>query len=94
MTSFLQQSPVQSIMNSCMLPGMCNLVQEWQWLLSFSAAIRSASALTNGRGFPRSFMLLKKDASDEMEKQPEIFVSNSSQITINELILRSRFFDG
>ncbi|XP_069137757.1 probable E3 ubiquitin-protein ligase HERC1 isoform X1 [Argopecten irradians] len=37
------------------------LVPEWQWLLSFSAAIKSADALTRRTQFPDSFKILNKD---------------------------------
>ncbi|XP_048738015.2 probable E3 ubiquitin-protein ligase HERC1 isoform X3 [Ostrea edulis] len=34
---------------------------EWQWLLSFSAAVKSAEALSNRSPFPDSFRMLNKD---------------------------------
>lgn len=37
------------------------LISEWQWLLSFSAAIKAAEALTRRTPFPESFKILNKD---------------------------------
>ncbi|XP_062621584.1 probable E3 ubiquitin-protein ligase HERC1 [Saccostrea cucullata] len=37
------------------------VIPEWQWLLSFSAAVKSAEALSNRTPFPESFRMLNKD---------------------------------
>lgn len=37
------------------------VIPEWQWLLSFSSAVKSAEALSNRTAFPESFRMLNKD---------------------------------
>ncbi|XP_052100156.1 probable E3 ubiquitin-protein ligase HERC1 isoform X2 [Mytilus californianus] len=45
------------------------LVPEWQWLLSFSTALKSTEALTKRTQFPESFKLLNREMT---ERRPEI----------------------
>ncbi|KAJ8304849.1 hypothetical protein KUTeg_018432 [Tegillarca granosa] len=40
------------------------LVPEWQWLLSFSAAMKSAESIIKRTPFPESFLLLNKDTRE------------------------------
>ncbi|XP_076465936.1 putative E3 ubiquitin-protein ligase HERC1 isoform X3 [Babylonia areolata] len=50
---------------------MCldRLVPEWQWLLSFSTALKSAAALLQRQPFPPTFRLLARSSVDEVQDQ-------------------------
>ena len=54
---------------------MCleRLVPEWQWLLSFSTALKSAAALLQRHPFPPAFRLLARNSVEEV--QDEAYVS-------------------
>jgi hypothetical protein len=49
------------------------LVPEWQWLLSYSAALKAASALLHRTPFPATFRLLARSAIEDT--QDEAYVS-------------------
>jgi hypothetical protein len=49
------------------------LVPEWQWLLSYSAALKAASALLHRTPFPATFRLLARSAVEDT--QDEAYVS-------------------
>jgi len=55
---------------------MCleRLVPEWQWLLSFSTALKSAAALLQRHPFPPAFRLLARNSVEEV--QDEAYVSS------------------
>lgn len=41
-----------------------HIVKEWQWLLIYSCAIKSADALLHRQPFPQTFKLLNKEKID------------------------------
>ena len=47
-----------------LLPGKDNIAKEWQWLLSYSCAVKSTNSLLRRQAFPQTFKLLNKEKFD------------------------------
>ncbi|KAJ8304108.1 hypothetical protein KUTeg_017691 [Tegillarca granosa] len=56
-------NPIQ-LHNQTVTEDLELLVPEWQWLLSFSAAMKSAESIIKRTPFPESFLLLNKDTRE------------------------------